>query len=1114
MKRFLLLIGAVLFVSGTAFGQVSITSSSTITIDFTTTVSGVNNGTFLGTGFANSPSAGQLDADAWATTGLSDGSKGFGVENTSGDHARGENTNTTGGIKASDIGSGNYAFLIRPGGSDWTPGTLTLRIQNNSGSIITDVDIDYNVIVDNDEGRANSFNFSYSSDDASYTSVGALDFTSTGTADAIGFVTTARSTSISSLSIADGAYFYIRWTGDDVSGSGSRDLFGLDDIDITPTLSPAGAPAKFAVTTVNGGSSPSTGTDFDVVIQLQDDSDNPVNATQDTSVTLSLATGTGTLGGTLTGTISSGNNTVTISGVTYDTAESGVSITATNTGGSLTAGTSSTFEVLAAADQLVISGLSTTGTTDIDFSSFTVTAQRSGDSSTDLNYSKSITLSIASGTGNLAGTTSRSASSGEATFDDISFDSADDFTIQAADGSLTSAASATITISDPEPSFLIISGVYDGQVSSQPKGVELFVTADIADLSSYGIGAANNGGGTDGQEFTFPADAASAGDFIYIASSTTGFNTFFGFDEDYTDGNLGINGDDAIELFKDGTVRDVFGDIDTDGTGQDWEYEDGWAYRKISETATTTFNSADWTFSGNDGLDNAVNASASTPFPTGTYTNGMFAHITGSAGWRILSSPTSDNTYDDLLADIWTQGIATGADATNGTANVQTFDNGTDSFSGISNMGTTVTAGQGFIVYVYSDDDYNNSGADAGFPKTLSVSGTENTGDVVVTMNSGASGDDSFSLAGNPYASTIDWDEVYSNTGTTNLTEIVYVYDHSYGSVSSPDVSEAVGGGYRVWTGSGATGSLTDGLIAPFQGFWVQNSAGSATLTIQEADKASGGTFYKEVKAVNFQLKSEIGNMYDETFFSFNAGALVEKDNNDAFQLSPLDYRSYMALASRSSEDLFDVNNLPTEFEEVRVPVSVKAYSKVEGGYEEMSGQVRLSWSQLERIPAEWSVILHDLELGSAIDLRTESEYVFDMVGSKTKARVASVLSPLSPSKEKTVGASDRFELVISQTTSVNTEPGDSPVVFGLDQNYPNPFNPSTTINYAINEAGAVNISVYNLMGQKVATLVDESKAAGKYNVRWNAAGAASGMYYYRLETNGQSITRKMTLIK
>ncbi|MFV1884306.1 MAG: T9SS type A sorting domain-containing protein [Balneola sp.] len=482
--------------------------------------------------------------------------------------------------------------------------------------------------------------------------------------------------------------------------------------------------------------------------------------------------------------------------------------------------------------------------------------------------------------------------------------------------------------------------------------------------------------------------------------------------------------------------------------------------------------------------------------------------ISGSEGWRILSTPTSNNTYNDLLGGIWTQGIATGADATAGTANVQTFSNSTDSFSGISDMGTTMTAGNGFIVYVYSDDDYTNSGADAGFPKTLSVSGTENTGSVSPTLNGGTSGDDSFSLVGNPYASTIDWDLLTK----TDLSGTVYVYDHSYGSVTAPDVSEAVGGGYRVWSGS--TGSLTDGLITPFQGFWVQNSGGSAALTIEEADKSSGGTFYKEAKSMNFALKSEIGNMFDETFFSFGENASLEKDNYDALQLSPLDYRPYMSLASRSNDDLFDVNNLPIGFDEIRVPVSVKAYTKTEGGYSEVAGSTKLSWSGLERLPENWELVLSDNETGNTVNLREVSEYNFELVGAKSKARTASVLTPLQPTKEKTVGNSDRFVLIISQTTSVNNEEETKVEGFALSQNYPNPFNPTTTINYSVENAGPVTISVYNLMGQKVAELVNESKAAGSYNVTWNAANAASGMYYYRLEAGGQTMTRKMTLIK
>ena len=169
---------------------------------------------------------------------------------------------------------------------------------------------------------------------------------------------------------------------------------------------------------------------------------------------------------------------------------------------------------------------------------------------------------------------------------------------------------------------MVLSGVVDGPLSGGvPKAIEFFVLSDIADLSEYGFGSANNGGGCDGQEFTFPAVSATAGDFIYVASESTGFTSFFGFAPDYTSGAAAINGDDAVELFNSGVVIDTFGDIDVDGTGDPWEYMDGWAYR-VNETGPdgTTFVLANWTFSGPNALDGETsNDTAETPFPIGTY---------------------------------------------------------------------------------------------------------------------------------------------------------------------------------------------------------------------------------------------------------------------------------------------------------------------------------------------------------------------------------------------------------------------------------------------------------------------------------------------------------------
>ena len=169
---------------------------------------------------------------------------------------------------------------------------------------------------------------------------------------------------------------------------------------------------------------------------------------------------------------------------------------------------------------------------------------------------------------------------------------------------------------------LIISGVIDGPLSGgTPKAVELFVVNNIADLSTFGVGSANNGDGTDGEEFTL-SGSATAGDFIYIAAESANFNSYLGFAPTFTTGALLVNGDDAIELFSGGTVIDVFGNINVDGNGEAWEYLDGWAYR-VDETGPdgSLFSVNNFTYSGANALDGETsNSTATSAFPVGTFT--------------------------------------------------------------------------------------------------------------------------------------------------------------------------------------------------------------------------------------------------------------------------------------------------------------------------------------------------------------------------------------------------------------------------------------------------------------------------------------------------------------
>jgi len=95
------------------------------------------------------------------------------------------------------------------------------------------------------------------------------------------------------------------------------------------------------------------------------------------------------------------------------------------------------------------------------------------------------------------------------------------------------------------------------------------------------------------------------------------------------------------------------------------------------------------------------------------------------------------------------------------------------------------------------------------------------------------------------------------------------------------------------------------------------------------------------------------------------------------------------------------------------------------------------------------------------------------------------------------------------------------PIAFELEQNYPNPFNPSTSIKYSIPEGGFVALDVYNLLGEKVTTLVNGVHEAGRYEVSFDASnlpagrqGLASGVYVYSLRSGSFNLVKKMLLMK
>tara|TARA_Y100000385_G_scaffold222457_1_gene232369 strand:- start:97 stop:1281 length:1185 start_codon:yes stop_codon:yes gene_type:complete len=178
-----------------------------------------------------------------------------------------------------------------------------------------------------------------------------------------------------------------------------------------------------------------------------------------------------------------------------------------------------------------------------------------------------------------------------------------------------------LTISSQNSLELV--GVLDLDVptgGSTGKAIHVRALQNISDLSIYGIGIANNGGGTDGQEYTFPSINLNSGDEVIVCRDTVAINSYFvgcdPFNLVILDNQAVItqNGDDAIELFENGVVIETFGDINVDGTGEPWEYKDSWAYKDSS--GSVTFNGLNWAMGGVDCTDGSTTSiSSNCPYP-------------------------------------------------------------------------------------------------------------------------------------------------------------------------------------------------------------------------------------------------------------------------------------------------------------------------------------------------------------------------------------------------------------------------------------------------------------------------------------------------------------------
>lgn len=509
---------------------------------------------------------------------------------------------------------------------------------------------------------------------------------------------------------------------------------------------------------------------------------------------------------------------------------------------------------------------------------------------------------------------------------------------------------------------------------------------------------------------------------------------------------------------------------------------------------------------------NTVTATSIAGANTGNYTG------EDGEGWRLMSAPVDGASFNDLFdGELWLQGpgYPSNEGATPAQANLLRLTNtGAFTYVPAAELDDPVGPGNAVAIYVFSDHNYD--GNPTGFPKEVSVKGLWHRGDVEVTgLHAGT---DRFSLVGNPFSRAISFDELLRE----NIGNVVYVYDHAFTPDPFTDPDEpggAAGGGFRAW--NGMAGSLTDGLIGPFQGFLVYHTGtGSPELTIPESAQVSDEVnLFRENPVPVIQLAARInGAQASDLWLSFSETGSLNLNPFDAEMMYPLDYRAFLGLFTEADGRYFDIKNLPAELTEaISLPLHVYGWQPgtdpQNPGYVPITGSVELIWPKMANIPADWTLTLTDHLTGEIVDLREQSRYVF----STDNTMAGRFLEHEVGLRTATAGekSQSRLSLTLTPGQPTDIQPDlDLPRVLALSQNYPNPFNPTTQIRFELPAASEVRLEVFNIQGQRVAVLVNENRGAGIHTQTFDASALSSGVYIYRLQAGNQTLTRKMTLIK
>lgn len=496
----------------------------------------------------------------------------------------------------------------------------------------------------------------------------------------------------------------------------------------------------------------------------------------------------------------------------------------------------------------------------------------------------------------------------------------------------------------------------------------------------------------------------------------------------------------------------------------------------------------------------------------------------GQAGWRMMGMPVRSATVARLAGLNLVQSVA------NQYPSVP--DDNVYLFNGSAYVAATSTtdalpAGRGFLWYLFNlDCDPRGLSAPvcvAGSTPASSTDGTSRSyalpmklqgtgaepatvlGSVTVALTTVGDG---YNLVANPFRDDLDISNLGSfATGGTLASAVPQVWDPN----------------------TGASGSYVNvsGSVAAWQGFFIQTtpgSGGATQLSFPQSARNSTGTFIGRTGApgtdnpaqarIAFELTSTLPS--GETAFDraatlvFADGSTPEWDLLDASKLTPL-ASAYATVAFQGvgfdgAARVKAQESRPIETASFAVPMVVDAVGT--------APQLTLAWAGLDRLPSTWTLSLRDLVTGTVVDLRTAPSYTFEhAAGAALTLSQDDLLRQTTTASQAFARTAPRFELAVS-TGHVVAGEGDAPTAFALDAARPNPTAGLATVRFAMPQAGAVSVAVYDLLGRRVATLAEGEMAAGWHTASLDAARLSAGLYVVRMQAGTFAATQRVTVVR